>query len=595
MKSTTALKSTFSALLSNDFSSLSTTECFENGNVKLFLNGRFYNNSPEVFLESYMTIGNEAFKTIDGDFTLVIITPDKVNVFRDRHGVGSQVFYSTDFFTSNLLDFTELKGFDCKPNTDALFTFLSIGYVPSPLCSLQGVKKLGAGHLLIVDKSSQITIDIFPASDYLQKVSTTKLTIDEATEEYERLHKKAIKERIGNESKIGLLLSGGYDSGGNISALRDVYTGDISSFSIGFKNNQWTELPLAKILSERYKSSHHDYEIEGAEIMNLPKIIAITGDPFQEGGLMVNYTAMELVQKSGEKPDLILGGDGNDQHFGTSGKELALHWKMKQNGGQILQKMFDFTGNSSLFENDNILFRSEFHNRKILHIQQSDVFGFTKHQVNKINSVGYNIREFGYLKNHPKKFNNFNEFFYNRNLNIDIKQVINEVILFKSSRMSELFGTNISFPYMSTELYDFLSTLPVDYKFHGTLEELSKGKGVSKYLHKKYLKPKLPTEITDRKKQGGFAPLPIFLRDNHQRRILFSFMLNSDLVKQLFKHQAIDNLLKQYDEAAKSGTSYWFWYQQVKANQIINLLTLTVWWEMFINKKTKIQSITELL
>jgi asparagine synthase (glutamine-hydrolysing) len=309
---------------------------------------------------------------------------------------------------------------------------------------------------------------------------------------------------------------------------------------------------------------------------------------------MVNYTAMELVQKSGEKPDLILGGDGNDQHFGTSGKELALHWKMKQNGSQIVQKLFDWTGNSSLFENDNILFRSEFHNRKILHIQQCDVFGFTKHQVNRINSVGYKINEFSYLKDHPKKFQNFDEFFYNRNLNVDIKQVINEVILFKSSRMSELFSNNISFPYMSTELYDFLSTLPVDYKFHGTLDELSKGKGVSKYLHKKYLKPKLPTEITDRKKQGGFAPLPIFLKDEKQRKTLFTFIRQSDMVKQLFKYQAIDKLLKQYDATA-NGNSYWFWYQQVKANQIINLLTLAVWWEMFINKKTSIKSISELL
>ena len=594
MKNTTSFKSTFSSLLSDNYTSLSGFECFEEGEVKLFLNGRFYNDSPTDFLSKYIQTGNQAFKVIDGDFTIVIVSTGKISVFRDRHGVGSQVFYSKDFFTSNLLDYTELESFDCKPNHEALFTFLSIGYVPSPLCSLEGVNKLGAGHLLTVNKTSQVVTNIFPASDFLQKTATTKLTLDEATEEYERLHKKAIKERIGNEAKIGLLLSGGYDSGGNISALRDVYDGNISSFSIGFKNNQWTELPLAKILSERYNSSHHDYEINGSEILNLPKIISVTGDPFQEGGLMVNYTAMELVQKSGEKPDLILGGDGNDQHFGTSGKELALHWKMKQNGSQIVQKLFDYAGNSSLFENDNILFRSEFHNRKILHIQQCDVFGFTNHQVNKINSVGYKINEFSYLKDHPKKFQNFDEFFYNRNLNVDIKQVINEVILFKSSRMSELFSNNISFPYMSTELYDFLSTLPVDYKFHGTLEELSKGKGVSKYLHKKYLKPKLPTEITDRKKQGGFAPLPIFLKDEKQRKTLFTFIRQSDMVKQLFKYPAIDKLLKQYDATA-NGNSYWFWYQQVKANQIINLLTLAVWWEMFINKKSSIKSISELL
>jgi asparagine synthase (glutamine-hydrolysing) len=593
MKSTIPLKSEFLDLSKGDFSSLSGCSLYEMDGTKLFLNGRFYDTEPIEVLKKYKSAGVDMLKKIDGDFVLIIIDDESINVVRDRHGVGSQIFFTNNYFTSNLLEFTKLEGFECKPNIEALMTFLSIGYIPSPLCSLDGVTKLGSGNMLTL-KNGKITVtDLFPASDYMKNVSTCKLTIDDATEEYERLHKKAIKNRIGKETKIGLLLSGGYDSGGNISALRDVYDGEISSFSIGFKNNQWTELPLAKILSERYKSSHHDYEIEGSEIMNLPKIISVTGDPFQEGGLMVNYTAMELVKNSGEKPDLILGGDGNDQHFGTSGKELALHWKMKQNGGQIIQKIFDYTGNLSLFENDNILFRSEFQNRKILHIQQCDVFGFTQYQVNKINSIGFKMGEFSYLKNHPKKFNNFDEFFFNRNLNIDIKQVINEVILYKSSRMGELFKNNISFPYMSTDLYDFLNTLPVDYKFHGTLDELSKGKGVSKYLHKKYLKPKLPTEITDRKKQGGFAPLPIFLKDNKQRNELFTFLRKSDMVKQLFDYNAIDKLFKQYDESVNS--SYWFWFQQVKANQIINLLTLAVWWEMFINKKTNIQSITELL
>ena len=164
MKKITALKSTFSSLLSNDFSSISTISYYEQSDVKLFLNGRFYNETPDSFLTKYILTGRTILKTVDGDFTLIIIDAGKIYIFRDRHGVGSQVFYSADFFTSNLLDFTELTGFECKPNIEALFTFLSIGYVPSPLCSLEGVKKLGAGHLLTVDKTTQTVTDIFPAS-----------------------------------------------------------------------------------------------------------------------------------------------------------------------------------------------------------------------------------------------------------------------------------------------------------------------------------------------------------------------------------------------------------------------------------------------
>lgn len=593
MKSIKPFKTTIEALKNADFSAFADFENATSKDIQIFLNGRFFNSSLDDFLTAYQKEGVNAVKKIDGDYTLFIIEKNKISIVRDRHGVGCQVFYSDKFLTSNLLDFTKLPDFECKPNVEALFTFLSIGFIPSPMSSLEGVKKLTAGNVLTIENGKQTVTELYPVSDFLAKTNTCKLSIDEATEKYERLHKQAINQRIKGETKVGLLLSGGYDSGGNISALRDIYDGDVTSFSIGFKNNQWTELPLAKILSERYNSNHYDYEIDGSEIMDLPQIISSTGDPFQEGGLLVNYTAMELVKKSGENPGLILGGDGNDQHFGTSGKELALHWKVKQKGGQIFQKMFDGIGNLDMFNKDNILFRSEFHNRKILHIQQCDVFGFTRYETSKLNSLGYKVKEFSYLNSHPKKFEDFDAFFFNRNLNVDIKQVINEVILYKSSRMSELFGNNMTFPYMSTELYDFLSTLPVDYKFHGTLDELSKGKGVSKYLHKKYLKPKLPTEITDRKKQGGFAPLPIFLRDDNQRKLLFDYIRKSDIVKNLFKAKKVDELLNHYDASLKTAP-YWFWYQQVKANQVINLLTLAVWWDMFIGKK-KVTSISELV
>jgi len=274
---------------------------------------------------------------------------------------------------------------------------------------------------------------------------------------------------------------------------------------------------------------------------------------------------------------------------------LAIHWKLKNNGTQILQNIYDKVGDVfSIFDKDNILFRTEFHNRKILHIQQSDVFGFTKQYVNNKNIVGSKIKQFRYLYENKTKFDGFDDFFFNRNYNIDIKQVINEVILFKSSRMSEVFANNISFPYMSTDLYEFLNEMPRDFKFRGSLDDLSKGKGQSKYLHKAYLKPKLPSEITNRKKQGGFAPLPIFLKNDKQRKIIFDFLRNSDAVNTIFENKEIEKLFNQYDTIVNTK-SYWFWFQQVKANQIINLLTLSVWWEMFINKKTSIKSVYDLI
>lgn len=593
MKSSVDNVNQFAAILSKDFSKMLQFEQFSSDDLHLFLLGRVFNEKRENILRNYLREGDKIFKKLDGDFLIIIVEKQRLIIVRDRHGAGKQFFYSDKYFTTHLIDFTSISDFSIKPNFESIFTFLSIGYVPSPLTSIEGIRKLPGGNILKFQNNSFTTVDLFDFEDFNKSAGTSKMSLQDATLEYEHLHQKSIASRIENTTKVGLLLSGGYDSGGNISKLRDIYDGDVVSYSIGFKDNPWTELPLAKILSERYKSTHFEYEIDGSEIMDLPKIITSLGDPFQEGGLMLNYSAMKLVKDTNEKPQIILGGDGNDQHFGTSGKELALHWKFKNNGAQIFQKIFDAVGNGSLFEKDNLLFRAQFHNRKILHIQQSDTFGFTKYQLNNLNKLGYKVPDYKYLQNSPKSYPNFDQFFFCRNYLIDIKQVINEVILFKASKVADMFSNTISFPYMSTDLYEFLKRMPVDYKFHGTLDELSKGSGKSKYLHKQYLKPKLPTEITERKKQGGFAPLPIFLKDKAQRKIIFEIIGKSDAVDAIFDKKKIQAFLQQYDQIANTQ-GYWFWYQQVMANQIINLLTIVVWWELFINKKQNVNSLLDL-
>lgn len=584
----------FDSLLAGDFLTLSYFQKISCNETVMFLQGSLFNKTPKEILDGYLKNGVSSLKLIDGDFLIIIVDGQTIYFFRDRHGAGKQLFYSDRYFASELIEFTKISEFSIKPNFESLFTFLSIGYVPSPQTSLEGIQKLPGGCVLRFEDGKSTVIDLFDFEDFINSAGSTKLTIEEATQEYERLHEKSIANRIKNTNKVGLLLSGGYDSGGNVSKLRDIYNGDVVSYSIGFKDNPWTELPLAKILSERYHTKHFEYEIDGSEIMDLPQIISALGDPFQEGGLMLNYSAMRLVKNTNENPQTILGGDGNDQHFGTSGKELALHWKFKNNGAQLFQKMFDNVGNGSLFEKDNLLFRAQFHNRKILHIQQSDTFGFTKFQLNKLNKLGYKVPKYQYLKNSPDSYSDFNHFYLSRNYLIDIKQVINEVILHKASKMADMFSNSITFPYMSTELYEFLKVMPVDYKFHGTLDELSKGLGKSKYLHKQYLKPKLPTEITDRKKQGGFAPLPIFLKNKDQRKIIFELIENSDAVEAMFNKKKIHVFLDQYNQIA-DNKGYWFWFQQVQANQIINLLTLVVWWDLFIGGKNHAKSLSDLV
>ncbi len=558
----------------------------ESSNRSLYLWGSIYNipsnNIEKYVLDSFIEKGVESFKSYDGEFLIIILEDNRTTIYRDRHGAAPQVFYNKYLFCSNPIYAIKDGKYNPKPNIEAINTFLSIGYIPAPQTSFADISKLDGGVVLEYTQTPS-TKELFTWEEYLSKSeSPIKISAKDATQEYYRLHKEAINSRVKGIDHAALLLSGGYDSGGNIAVLREVFDKNVSSYSIGFKNNRWTELPLAKILSKTYDTNHHEYEIDGTEIKNLPKIVSHLADPFQEGGLMVNYCVMDLIGSN--KPQIILGGDGNDQHFGTAGKELALKYMIKKMHLTSFQKLYNKISELPLFNADNILFKTKFHNRKILDILKSDNFGFGEGELKKVLKRDfYNCKQ-SYLEHIPKYYSDFNNLFAIHNYHCDIKQVINQIILHKASKMANLFSNNLTFPYMSYDIYNFLASLPRELKWSGTIKDIAKAKGSSKYLHKESLKDKLPKEITDRKKQGGFAPLPIFLDDNLQYQKISDYILSSGLSNQLLNRDYLIKLLNGYAKS-KTEPTYWFWNQQVNAFKIMNLLTLAVWWDIYINHR----------
>ena len=65
-------------------------------------------------------------------------------IFRDHHGTSYQVYYTSQYFSSSLMRLKDMDGFTAVPNYKALSSFLSIGYIETPMCALEGVCKLGA-------------------------------------------------------------------------------------------------------------------------------------------------------------------------------------------------------------------------------------------------------------------------------------------------------------------------------------------------------------------------------------------------------------------------------------------------------------------
>ncbi len=557
------------------------------GNSTIYLHSRIYNieevqqklafvpaSDADLIFELFEREGVRGFRQLNGKFTIVISQPDQTIIVRDQNGEGRMIYFTKDFFTDSYQGLNDFKGFIAKPDLTGITTFLKIGYIPAPGTSFEGVSKIPAGEALFASASGFKFEKLFGYDEILH-AERKEIGLKDAIDQYSDLLKKSLRRRIGGSETVGALLSGGYDSGGNIAMIREVHPGKIKTYSIGFKDNPASELPYAKMMADKFGAEHHEYIMDGTEIEFLPDIIDAMGDPFSESGFMLNYAAMKMV--SGENLPVTIGGDGNDQYFGAGIRETALHYKMQKAGLKPFSVLFDKLSDNNLFDHDNFSFRSHFQNQKILKVMEPETFGFHDYQLAKMFDM-QRIPNHPYLDDIPTHFGSYEELFLQRNFYLHLRHSVNEVIIFKASRLSERFGVHMGFSYVDLDLYHFLQHLPINLRAKGTVKESMKGQGVSKYIHKQLVKPMLPDAVTNRPKQGGFSPLEIFFNNQQRREKIYKYIRNSAFAKSLKNPAYLDNVCKQY-EALSTGKSYWFWYKQVKSNQMLNLLIITLWWD----------------
>lgn len=554
---------------------------FKDTELEIMFFGVLYNqiidikNPAELIATIYNKNGTADFKKLDGSFTFIIKHGNTTIVARDHHGTNSLVYYNSTHYSSSLSKLLKSQNCDRNVNKKALASFLATGYIPTGQSSFENIHKLDAGSILICNGIDIHTENLFDTSHILP--STKEIDLETASDRYAFLHRQSIQKRIGESRNIGILLSGGYDSGCNLAALRGIYNGDIHSYSIGFKGDNWSELPLAKCMSDTFGTIHNQYEIDGSEILALPDIIKHLGDPFVEGGLMVNYAAMRMIGSA--KPDIILGGDGSDQYFGTSAREVAIHYLASKYGVKpLLTAIHKLLSNSS-FDKNNNQYRIKFHLSKILNILNGDVFGFEPSNLSKLLNDS-TIKPYSNINKADCR--SFEHLYTQHAYKSDLEIIINQVILHKASRMADMFKNNIAFPYMDLELYNFLKELPVNLKCKGeNAFKIAKGECTAKFLLKYHYKPQLPELITCKKKQGGFAPMPIFFKDKAQRSRIADYIMQSSVTDEFLNRRYVEQFIKTYDNEA-DNKGKWFWYKQNCAIKYFSLLNIAIWWEQHV-------------
>jgi asparagine synthase (glutamine-hydrolysing) len=182
--------------------------------------------------------------------------------------------------------------------------------VPTPATIWRGVRKLEPGCYLDVDLSTGKAAqrrywDLTPA--------VHMRSAERAAEELDALLDDIIRLYVRSDVAFGAFLSGGVDSGIVTALMARVLEAPVRSFTIGFAEDSYSELPYAKDAA-RIVGARHTEAVLSPELSEslLQRIARRFGEPFADSSAIPTWYVSSLAAR---EVKMVLSGDGGDELF----------------------------------------------------------------------------------------------------------------------------------------------------------------------------------------------------------------------------------------------------------------------------------------
>ena len=269
----------------------------------------------ETILHLYEEHGTDCVRYLRGMFGFALWDENRQRLMlaRDRMGEKPLYIYEND---GRLLFASELKAllasgmvpFELDPH--AIDLYFHYQYVPEPLTPLKGVRKLDAGHILVVDVADWRVTE----ERYWSMEDAPPLEGDPATlirEELERVSEIVIRSDV----PVGVALSGGLDSSAIAALAASKYPGTMHAFSVGYPGRpEHDERSDAKALADHLGLPFHDVELTTEDMVAFfPELVYLRDDPIADISGFGYYAVNKLAHDRGVP--VILQGQGGDELF----------------------------------------------------------------------------------------------------------------------------------------------------------------------------------------------------------------------------------------------------------------------------------------
>jgi asparagine synthase (glutamine-hydrolysing) len=557
------------------------------GSVWITFNGEIYNfqvireelekkgylfnshTDTEVILNSYKEWGKDCIHKFNGMFAFVIYDEKKDIVYIARDRVGKKpLYYSLSnnkfIFASELKALLKDKTFSKEINLQALNSYLTFGFIGEELCIFKEAKKLPPAHAMIYSlKSGESSIWKYwePSHPSAQIQSEQELL-----EELESLLQDAVRLRMISDVPLGAFLSGGVDSSLIVAMMAKASDQPIKTFSIGFDEGIYNELPYARIVAKHFKTDHHEIIVKPDAYALIPELVKQFDEPFADSSMIPTYYVSKATR---DFVTVALSGDGGDELFGGYSSYLGTL------GNHYIDKMVPKVfkrGVAALALTLPDTFKGK---RQLLRLQYDafDAFidrssyRFFKEGQKKL-LLNYDVRALldGDSVMKPeiqrRQYLMQNKYdFVSQLMYTDFKTYLPDDILVKVDRASMLVSLEVRAPLLDYRIAEFsFGNIPGNLKVRGI---------TTKYLLKKLARKILPGELDISKKRGFTVPVSEWFRGPLFKELKETLLDDKNC---FFNNAYVEKLLNEH----KIGIDH--------SSRLFALLTFSLWRHYYIGR-----------
>ena len=533
----------------------------------------FYTNSDtEAIVHAYDQFGADCPKHLRGMFAFAIWNERNQELFiaRDRVGkkpllyahVNGQLIFGSEF--SALLLHPDVSR-DIQP--EALDYYLSFMCIPAPLTAYRAIRKLEPGHWLRW-RHGEIELQRYWQPDFTKKV---ELSEEEAGERTVEILRDAVRVRLMSEVPLGAFLSGGIDSSAVVALMSQESSERVKTFSIGFDEQDFSELHHAKRIAEHVGAEHHEFIVRPDALEVLPTLVEHYGEPYADSSAVPTYYVAKETRKH---VTVALNGDGGDESFAGYERYIAMGLTEKY------RRVPSFLRESVIKETVNLIPSSPLKRSRVKSAKRLlDAVALPR-----VDRYARWVSVFNEQTKQPLYSDRFREqtraadatgilgeWFRRANgigvvdamLLTDQMTYLPNDLLVKVDIATMAVSLEARSPFLDHHVIEFAASLPQNFK----LRRLT-----SKYLLKKVLRKLLPSENLNRRKMGFGVPVGHWFRGKMQPFLREVLLSEKALRRGLFRPEAVKQLIELHVRGERD-------YSQ----QLWTLLMLELWFNRFID------------